>query len=270
MSKITFWSCHRGFSFKICFLHWYPALTAACWSLNNWEKPLFQAPTNGLLTLLIKRTSFSLVVLLSSVWPTCTSLSCCHWHSLPHSIPFWETENFQFEAFNGERMITKICVELWSYWKGRSGCPGLFSVDVGLWLAQPWWETVLEIKQHPQHWWFSCSWSMKPGFFIVVCEGHTTSWNTKKFRLEVMRNLFPTKVAYPWSKGQGSLSVSDSGSSSILTVQSPGLISLVWSYGWACSETSDLPKRLPCQLEFSCSSRDKQNIILAAANCSFE
>lgn len=80
-----------------------------------------------------------------------------------------------------------------SYWKGRSGFPGLFSVDVGLWLAQPWWETVLETKQHPQQWWFSCAWSRKSGFFTMVCEGHTTSWNKKEIQAGRNEKSFPQK-----------------------------------------------------------------------------
>lgn len=54
------------------------------------------------------RTSFPPIFLLSSTSSIYTSLSCCHCHSLPHSIPLGETRNFQFQAFNGERMITDM------------------------------------------------------------------------------------------------------------------------------------------------------------------
>lgn len=212
---------------------------------------------SGFLTLFIRRTSFSITFLLSSTWPTHTSLSYCHWHSLPHSIPFGETKNSQFQAFNRKIMITEMTVLSRSCWKCGSRCPGLFSVAVGLWLAQPWQETVLESKQHPQHW------NMQARFFTVVCEQQHQKLKKKKkkkFKLKVRRNLCPTEVAYPWGKGQGGLAVYESGWSNILTVQSPEQPGLtLWlSLLWDC--------RPPCQPEFSCNPLAKQNIILAAAN----
>lgn len=131
---------------------------------------------SGFLTLFIRRTSFSITFLLSSTWPTHTSLSYCHWHSLPHSIPFGETKNSQFQAFNRKIMITEMTVLSRSCWKCGSRCPGLFSVAVGLWLAQPWQETVLESKQHPQHW------NMQARFFTVVCEQQHQKLKKKKKR----------------------------------------------------------------------------------------